>query len=125
VRYDRWPDDVEHVWTHADRLGQLSAMQSLCRRMAELFASNRDPRAAELVSGKAAAAARLLQDGFTQADLDTAFGGSFPPPVSWLHPKAEDFGAPRGAWQDEVAALYQRAAAVATDLHSVATLRRR
>jgi hypothetical protein len=123
VSRDRWPDDVEHVWTHDDRLAQLTAMEPVCRRMADLFATHRDSSAAELVSARAEAAARLLRDGFSQADLDEAFGGGFPAPASWLQPKSYDFHARRQAWQDEAAELFERAAALASDLHSVATLR--
>ena len=124
MTYDEWPDDVEHVWTQTDRVSQLGDMESLCRRMAELFAAHRDPRAAELMAAKAAHAARLLADGFTRADLVELAGG-FPEPASWLNPKASDYGGPRSPWQDEVAELHRRAREVATDLRSVATLRRR
>ena len=120
---DRWPGDVEHVWTYDERLAQLTAMETVCRRMADLFAAHRDSSAAEVVSARAEAAARLLRGGFSQADLDDAFGGAFPAPASWLQPKSYDFHARRQPWQDEGAELFERAAALASDLHSVATLR--
>ena len=123
MTYDAWPDDVEHVWTQTDRVAQLADVQRLCRRMAELFAAHRDPRAAELMSAKAAHAARLLEHGFTRADL-IELSGPFPEPVWWLNPKASDHDGPRSSWQEEVAELHRRAQEVVTDLRSVATLRR-
>jgi hypothetical protein len=115
---------VEHLWTHDDRLAQLADLESLCSRMAALFAAHRDSRAAELLSAKAAHAARLLHEGFEQPDLN-ALGGQFPDAAWWLNPKALDYNASREPWQDEVAQLHQHARAVALDLRSLATLYRR
>ena len=117
-------DGVEHVWTQDDRVAQLADMESLCQRMADLFATHQDPRAAELMAAKASHAGRLLREGFTQADLNE-LGGQFPDGAWWLNPKALDYDNPRDPWQDEVAELHNHARAVAMDLRSVATMYRR
>lgn len=85
---------VEHVWTHDDRVAQLADMESLCRRMSDLFAAHQDPRAAELMAARASQARRLLRDGFTRADLNE-LGGQFPDGAWWLNPKALDYDNPR------------------------------
>ena len=115
---------VEHIWTLDDRVAQLADLESLSQRMAQAFGAHHEPRAAELMAGKAAHAARLLRDGFTQEDLNE-LGGEFPDGAWWLNPKALDYGAPRDRWQEEVAELHQHALAVAMDLRSVATTYRR
>jgi len=115
------PQRVEHVWTRDDRLAQLSDLESSCDRLATLFATHADPRAAELFEAKAALARRLAAEGFSQAKLNS-LGGEFPEGAWWLNPKAADFDAPREKWQDEVALLHKHARAVAIDLRSIATL---
>ncbi len=101
-------------------MGQLTDLQSLCSRLAELFSAHRDARASELMAAKAAHAAQLLVSGFNQSDLN-ALGGQFPEAASWLTPKALDYDA-REPWQKEVAELHRHAKAVALDLRSRATL---
>jgi hypothetical protein len=103
------------------REAQLADIESLCRRLSVLFAANRDSRAAELLSAKAAHAARLLRDGYTQSDLNE-LGGDFPDGAGWLNPKSLDYNAAREPWQDEVAQLHGLARALALDLRSTATL---
>jgi hypothetical protein len=117
-------DSIEHAWAHDDRLAQLADLESLCSRMAALFGAHRDVRAAELLAAKAGHAARLLREGFEQADLNE-LGGQFPDGAWWLNSKALDQNGPREPWQDEVARLHGHARAVALDLRSLATLYRR
>lgn len=112
---------IERVWTSDGREAHLADRECLCERMSALFAANGDSRAAELLGSRAAHAARLVRDGFEQADLN-ALGGEFPDGAWWLNPKALDDNAAREPWQDEVAELHGLARKVALDLRSVATL---
>lgn len=114
--------EIEHVFTQADREAQLADLESLCSRLANLFASHGEPRAAELLRAKADRAAQLLREGFTQAHLNQ-LGGSFPDGAWWLNTKALDYDASREPWQEEVAALHSLARTVATNLRAIATLR--
>lgn len=103
---DGWPGEVDHVFTPEDREAQLADVESLCRRMADAFGANGDPRASELLGAKADHAAQLLADGYSQADLNE-LGREFPEGAWWLHPKALDYDNPREPWQDQVAILHE------------------
>jgi hypothetical protein len=95
------PSFIEHVWTARERETQLTRLERLCSRMADLFAVNSNPRASELFRTRADMAHRLLAEGYAQVDLNE-LGGSFPAGVHWLHPKSPDYNAPRAPWQEEV-----------------------
>jgi hypothetical protein len=117
-----WPQQVEYVFTPEDRARQLADFVLLCRQMADAFAANGDPRAAELFRAKSSNAEQLLTEGFTQADLNEV-GGEFPAGAWWLHPKALDYDNPREPWQDQIATWHEQAQSISGDLRAVAILR--
>ena len=106
--------------TSEDRRAQLTEFESLCSQLAKTFEQNGDRLSAEAFGIKARHAARLIDEGFNQAELNE-LGGQLPV-TTWLNPKAVDFGAPRLPWQDDVAELRSRAQDVAWSLRAVATL---
>jgi hypothetical protein len=112
---------VEHPFTKPDREAQLADFEVLCGELAELYASHGESVTAAVFAERAQVAGELLQNGWTQADLNN-LGGQFPDGGWWLNPKAADFNAPRQSWQEEAARLYPLAKAVADDLRAIATL---
>ena len=110
----------ERRFTSEDRIAQLTEFESLCSRLTKTFEQNGDRLSAAAFDIKARHAARLIDEGFDQADLNE-LGGQLPFTM-WLNPKAVDFGAPRLPWQDEVAELHSQAQGVAWNLRAVATL---
>jgi hypothetical protein len=112
--------DETHRFTTPDRIVQLEEFKCACERLALLFQENDEYWRSRRAAGFANEASLLLDQGFDQAklsDLGVRFPGYL---VSWLNPKSAEFDAPRGAWQDEVAVLTQRARDLSVDFRTLA-----
>lgn len=115
---------VERAFSKSEREAQLARFETLCSKLADLYAVNGETYEAAAFAERAHRAAALQTAGWSQSDLNE-LGGQFPDGGWWLNPKDVDYGAPRLPWQHEVARLHPRAKATADDLRATATLHRR
>lgn len=85
---------VERAFWKSEREAQLARFETLCSKLAELYAVNGEICEAAAFAERAHRAAALQTAGWSQSDLNE-LGGQFPDGGWWLNPKAVDYGAPR------------------------------
>lgn len=107
------------MFTHAERIVQLTAFADLCEQMARLLAAHGDQYRSTLFSERATRARDLPAAPFTKQDLDEV-GGQFPDGPAWIDARAETRKQP---WQDEFAVLYREAQKQAMNMRAVAMLK--
>jgi hypothetical protein len=100
------------------RIEQLRVLHDVARQLEVLLRANGEARNADLYQALAGEAMNLLDEGFTQRDLNE-LSSHMPAPMSWLDPRYADFDGKRLPWQDEVARLYPKCRELGIDLRTV------
>lgn len=105
-------------YTEADRRAQLAAYSAACGEAASALDRPgwRDYADAYRAAGREAL--RLLEQGFTRADL-AALASTTPPTPTWLHPKAME--GPLDDWQEAASEPVRLASRLTLELRAVAT----